>query len=76
MLLPADSRFTRVTAIQTVAMITCRRNQGPLKGKLEGFEQKYVFPAPLIDPIGKIAKEWHGGNRSHKVNDPSWKTQF
>ena len=47
-----------------------------LQGKLKGFEQKYIFPAPLIDPIGKIAKEWHGSNRSHKVNDTSWKTQF
>ncbi len=39
-----------------------------LKGKLKGFEQEYIFPAPLIDPIGKIAKEWHVSNRSHKVN--------
>jgi len=39
-----------------------------LQGKLEGYEQKYIFPAPLIDPIGEIAKEWHGSNRSHKVN--------
>jgi hypothetical protein len=33
---------------------------GPLQGQFEGFEQKYIFPAPLIYPIGKIAKEWHG----------------
>ena len=42
---------------------------GQLAGQLEGFEQKHIFPAPLIDPIGKIAKEWHVSNRSHKVNE-------
>jgi hypothetical protein len=26
---------------------------------VEGGEQKNVFPAPLIDPIGEVAKEWH-----------------
>ena len=52
------------------------REPGILERELEGFEQKYIFPAPLIDPIGEIAKEWHGSNRSHKVNDTSWKTQF
>jgi hypothetical protein len=42
---------------------------GGLERKFEGFEQKNIFPAPLIDPIGKIAKEWHVSNRSHKVNE-------
>jgi hypothetical protein len=43
--------------------------QADLQGEFKGFEQKHIFPAPLIDPIGKIAKEWHVGNRSHKVNE-------
>lgn len=57
--MPAAPRITWNNSSIIIAMVTFRGTRGLLQGQLEGFEQKYIFPAPLIDPIGKIAKEWH-----------------
>jgi hypothetical protein len=33
------------------------------QGKFQCFEKKYIFPSSLINPICKIAEEWHSNNR-------------
>jgi hypothetical protein len=52
---------------QTKEMPACSgKPEAAWRTAVEGGEEEDVFPPPLVDPIGEVAKEWHTLQSSSK----------